>query len=124
MKKYFLLSFILIYCLSARSQSLKKYPVANSGCSVYAFCELVFEKEYSSDSSEVYTAECKKDDVGYGVICVKLLSPLTDPDKAEEVMIDYLDYLKTAFKISKAAGYGRGHRLKDNENTRGVLDYW
>ena len=27
-------------------------------------------------------------------------------------------------KITKSAGYGKGHRLKDNENTRGVIDYW
>jgi hypothetical protein len=60
----------------------------------------------------------------YGVICVKLLQPVDDLDRAEESLINYLNYLKASFKINKSAGYGKGHRLANNENTRGVLDYW
>lgn len=118
-----LLSFSSCFLFS-HSQSLKKIPVSNSGCFVYTYCSFNFEKEYSEDSSEVYVSECVKDEVSYGVICVKLLRPASDLDKAEEMLIDYLNYLKTSFSISKAAGYGRGHLLNKNENTRGVLDYW
>ncbi|HEY6064226.1 MAG TPA: hypothetical protein VIV35_11485, partial [Chitinophagaceae bacterium] len=110
--------------LFSHAQSLKKVPISNSGCSVYTFCDFRFGKEYSEDSSLVYTGECIKEGVGYGVICVKLAEPADDLDRAEESVINYLDYLKTSFKILKSAGYGRGHRLANNENTRGVIDYW
>ncbi len=124
MKKYSLLLACSLCFLFSHAQSLKKVPISNSGCSVYTFCDFNFEKEYSEDSALVYVAECIKDGVNYGVICVKLVQPLDDLDRAEESLISYLDYLKTSFKILKSAGYGRGHRLANNENTRGVLDYW
>jgi hypothetical protein len=117
----FAFSFCFIF---SHSQSLKKVPVSNSRCFIYTYCGFNFEKEYSEDSSEVYVSECVKDEVSYGVICVKLLQPAADLEKAEEMLIDYLYYLKTSFSISKAVGYGRGHHLNKNENTRGVLDYW
>jgi hypothetical protein len=126
MKKCGLLSFFLVCSLFSFSQSssLKKVPISGSGCSIYTFCEFKFENKLSEDSSVVYTSECSKDDVNYGVICVKLLTPIAELDKAEEVMINYVDYLKTSFGITKSMGYGKGHRLNNNENTRGVMDYW
>jgi len=109
----------------ARSQTLKKYAISNSGCSVYMYCDPGrFDVDQSEDSSNVYTAECKKDDVTYGVICIKLLHPVDILQDAEDLMISYVDYLKMQFKIKKAAGYGKGHTLPKNDNTRGVLDYW
>ena len=124
MKRYsMLLAFLLCY-LFPYPQSLKKVPISNSGCSLYTYCVFQFETEYSEDSSLVYVSECVKDEVNYGVICVKLSQPADNLDRAEESLISYLDYLKSSFKILKSAGYGRGHRLANNENTRGVLDYW
>jgi hypothetical protein len=124
MKRWFFLVGFSFCFLFAHTQSLKKIPISNSGCSVYTYCDFQFETEYSEDSSLVYVSECVKDDMNYGVICVKLSKPADNPDRAEESLINYLDYLKTSFKISKSAGYGRGHRIANNENTRGVLDYW
>ena len=123
--KRFPLLIISIFCfIVSNAQTLKKVPVGGSGCFVYTYCEFKFEKEYSEDSSEIYVSECAKDDMTYGVICVKLKEAANDLDRAEESMINYLDYLKTSFGIEKAVGYGRGHHLNNNENTRGVLDYW
>jgi hypothetical protein len=124
MKRYSLLIAFSFCFLVSFTQSLKKVPISNSGCSVYAFCDFRFEMDYSEDSSLVYMSECVKDEVNYGVICVKLLQPADDLDRAEASMISYLDYLKTSFKILKSAGYGKGHRLAGNEKTRGVIDYW
>ncbi len=124
MKRHSLLLVFFFCFLFSHSQPLKKVPISNSGCSVYTFCEFRFEKEYSEDSSLVYVSECTKDDMTYGVICVKLQQPADDLDRAEESLISYLDYLKSSFKILKSTGYGSGHRLANNENTRGVLDYW
>ncbi len=124
MKSSLLLAFVLIIASNCNSQVLKKYPVSNSGCSVYTYCDFKFEMEYSEDSSLIYMSECEQEEMNYGIICVKLLEYADDLNGAEEFLISYLDYLKTSFKILKSAGYGKGHRLANNENTRGVLDYW
>lgn len=121
------ISFLLIIFLAGtvtQAQSLKKYSISNSGCSYYNYCDAPFDIEYSEDSSTVYTGECVKDEITYGVICVKLVFAIEDLSKAEELMITYADYLKTTLNITKAAGYGKGHRLNKDENTRGIIDYW
>jgi hypothetical protein len=66
------------------AQSLKKYPISNSACSLYSYCPSKYDVDFSDDSSTVYTGECKSGDVTYGVICIKLLRPVDDLDKAEE----------------------------------------
>jgi len=124
MKGYFLAALFFSCYLPGEAQSLKKYTIGDSGCSLYTYCETKFNVDYSEDSSKVYTGECEKDGVTYGVICVKLLNPSPDLVMAEDLLISYLDFLKGSFEIQKAAGYGRGHHLNNNENTRGILDYW
>lgn len=124
MKKSAVLLVFSLCFLFSYGQGIKKVPISTSGCSIYTYCTFQFEKEYSEDSSEVYVSECVKDDMTYGVICVKLLQAVDSLEVAEESMINYLNYLKTSFKILKSAGYGKGHHLNNNENTRGVLDYW
>jgi hypothetical protein len=110
---------------NGHAQSLKKYSINETGCSLYLYCDPgKFDSDYSEDSSRVYTAECIKEEITYGIICIKLLVPITDLNSAEDVMISYLEYLKASSNIVSAAGYGKGHTLNDNENTRGVIDYW
>jgi len=122
--KFPLLLVVSLIAAAANAQSLKKYSVSNSGCSLYSYCESKYDVDYSADSSKVYTGECTIGEVTYGVICVKLLNTINDLDAAEEMMISYVDFLKKSFNIVKAAGYGKGHQLNNNENTRGILDYW
>ena len=124
MRKLVCLSLLVCIAFFSPAQVLKKTAISNSGCSVYTYCTIPFEKQYSEDSSLLYVGECVKDEVSYGVICVKLLQPSGDLTKAEDMLVDYLDYLKTSFGITKAAGYGRGNRLSSKENTRGIIDYW
>jgi hypothetical protein len=114
----------LIAAFAGNTQLLKKYPVSNSGCSYYNYCESKFDISKSQDSSTIYMGECSSGDISYGIICVQLIAPLTDLSMAESVMIAYLDYLKQSLNIINAAGYGKGHILKDNTQTRGLLDYW
>jgi hypothetical protein len=107
------------------SQSLKKYPIGNSGCSSYMLCNPgVFEKTYSEDSSGVYTGECKIDSLVTGLICVKLKEPIEAGKVAEELTISYMDYLKSAFQVKSSTGYGRGHTLEKKPEATGVIDYW
>ena len=117
-----LASFLVSAALNA--QTLKKYPISNSGCFLYSYCESKYDTDYSDDSSKVITGECKSGDITYGVICIKLLHPIDDLTAAEDLMVSYAEYLKTSFNISRFGGYGRGHHLNNNENTRGILDYW
>lgn len=124
MKILLTLTIIFLSSNNGFSQSLKKYPIGNSGCSLYIYCEPKFSVEKSNDSSLVYTGECIREDISYGVICVKLLTPVSDLTMAEDLVISYLDYLKESFEITGAAGYGKGQRLNNNEKTRGIIDYW
>ena len=121
-----ILSFFIALSITMMSsaQMLKKYPIGESGCAYYGYCSIPFEKILSEDSSELTVGECVNDGVTYGVICVKLLSPATNLDDAETMVVDYMDFLKKNFDITKAVGYGRGNHLGDHEDTRGVTDYW
>lgn len=123
MKKIILPLLLLISCTTF-SQSLKKYPVSKSGCSYYNYCDAKFDTSKSQDSSDIYTGECAVSDVTYGIICVKLLNTVADLQMAEDLLIAYMDFLKQSFEITSTAGYGKGHRLNNNESTRGIIDYW
>jgi len=84
-----------------------------------------FELSISPDSSAVYTGECKDGNITYDVICVKMKEKIDSLNDAEAVLIQYLDYLRTSFEITEAAGYEKGQHLKGMEKTtRGVLDNW
>lgn len=123
--KHFFLSLLLVLLLTAaKSQTLKKVPITNTGCSLYSFCDLTFDKSYSPDSSVINIAECGVGDMSYGIICVKLSEGTENLDEAELTLIAYLNYLKSNLKITDTVGYGKGHRLKNSEKTRGVIDYW
>ena len=125
MKYWFILSLVLTYTVNASGQSMKKYPISGSGCFAYMFCEPgEFEKTYSEDSSVVFTGECNEDSLTSGIICVKLRETVAAGDDAENLLISYLDYLKTIFEISSSAGYGKGHTLDGKLEARGVIDYW
>lgn len=125
MRSVLLLSFCTFFIINAQSQSLKKYDIAQSGCSVYMYCAPGrFTESFSEDSSKVYNAECKINDLTCGIVCVKLLTPSENLGEAEDMVISYLDYLKVNFDIKSSAGYGRGNHLNNREDTRGVTDYW
>jgi hypothetical protein len=124
MKIFFTLLVFLSAAYGAKAQVIKKYNISNSGCSAYLYCPAKFDISRSPDSSVVYLGECVNAEVTYGVICVKLLNPITDLNNAEDLLIQYLDFLKTNFEITQSAGYGKGHLLNNDEKTRGILDYW
>ena len=121
---FFLFCFLLIV-IGSYGQSFKKYSIGASGCSAYFFCNPdKFDLNKSPDSSEVYTGECTSDGITFGVICVKLKDKVGDMEASESMLTAYLDYLKSTLNITKSAGYGKGHRLRNREDTRGIIDYW
>ena len=68
MKIILAVSISLLSIFNGYTQSLKKYSISNSGCSLSIYCEPKFTVEKSNDSSLVYTGECVKDEVNYGVV--------------------------------------------------------
>jgi hypothetical protein len=107
--------------------SFRKYPVASTPCSVYLpKSPGEWTKEAAQDSSDVYTVEVKADPFLYDVIAVKFAYPIgsATSEQMENLLISYLDYLKTVFKVKSAAGYGKGHILPGNDKAYGVLDFW
>ena len=125
MKRVLTFTIFFFLAIISKSQVIKKYDIATTGCTAYMYCAPGrFEEDYSPDSSKVYTAECEKDGIHYGIVCVKLLTPVENLNESEDLLASYLDYLKTNFMIKSAVGYGKGNRLNNNENTRGIVDYW
>lgn len=125
MKKICLFVIILFCVVHGFGQSIKKYPIGETGCAAYFFCDPgTFNLSYSEDSSKIYMGECLTGETYYGLICVQLNQSISKIAEAEDVMLSYLDYLKTAFKVTSAAGYGKGHRLRNKENIHGIIDYW
>jgi hypothetical protein len=112
---------------SPRAPRMVKTPVSNSGCYAYfpkAEAELKFELSYSEDSAKVYTGEVVDGVHHFAVIVVKMNQKLSGKEEKENMLIGYLDYLKTSFEVKNAAGYGKGHQLESAPNSVGVIDYW
>lgn len=106
------------------SQSLKKYAIGGTGCSVYSYCEPKFGITYSADSAKVYTSECGSNKIYYMVICMELKQAIVPVSKAETALITYVDKLKTQFKITSSTGFSKGNKLKGRKNTLGIIEYW
>ncbi len=119
------LLIFLCFSFSVEAQSLKKYPISNSGCSMYCYSvPEIGETEYSEDSSIIYKAYNIIDDYEYGVICIKLMSAMEDLETAEALGKNYCDFLKSVFDIVEYTGYGSGHKMNNYENAIGFIDYW
>jgi hypothetical protein len=85
-----------------------------------------FEKSYSPDSSMVFTSEyMSSDDFNFGAIVVRFKEPIgSDRAVNEQLLISYMDYLKSQYGIVKSAGYGTDHTLEGFPDAVGVIDYW
>src|SRR5688572_25328214 len=128
-----LLFLILVLVLSdVKSQTssiprLEKISIPDCGCSVYMPKGTApFSKEYSKDSSLVFTADyVTEDDFSFSAIAVKFKESL-GKDKAtnEEMLIMYMDFIKSQLTITGSAGYGKGHTMEKYPDAVGIIDYW
>lgn len=125
----FVYLFLSTFSSAQTSSSLfSKYPIGESTVQIYfpSQPDEVYV-DYSPDSSVVYTTECTDTSTGqdfqFGVIVVNLKDEI-DEDQQEELLTDYLDYLKESFKIQSAAGYGSGHTLTTHASAKGISDVW
>lgn len=133
MKRFILILVFSKLTLAASTQSeqkiprLVKTPISNTGCSAYfpkVDQELTFELSYSQDSSKMYTGEVEHGTHKFAIIMVKMNHKLSETKEKEELLTNYLDYLKTSFEIAKSAGYGKGHTMESEPKATGVIDYW
>ena len=62
--------------------------------------------------------------LNYGLICIKFNASLLPLSEPVELMTQYMEFLKTSFDVSQAAGFGKGHTLPGQTGVSGVIDYW
>ncbi|TND08737.1 MAG: hypothetical protein FD123_1953 [Bacteroidetes bacterium] len=136
MKKFLACTFLLVsgLFLSAfapgymQAPKFTKYDIKDSGCRIYLPGKPdPVDMSYSPDSSKVYTIESLDSTYGtyfhFGTIVVRLKEgDLVGTE--EDMLTGYMDYLKDAFKIKKAVGYGKGHALSTHPTAKGVIDFW
>lgn len=129
-----ILSLMLLFaiCSWSAAQSTAprfvKTPISDSGCHLYLpGTPDPIDISYSPDSSVVYTIETIDSTTGayfhFGAVLVNL-NGIDLAGMEEDMLVNYLDYLKTAFHIEEAVGYGKGHTLSTHPSAKGVLDYW
>ncbi len=106
---------------------LSKTPIGNTGSFAYLpenKATNPFELSYSPDSSKVYTGDFLEGEHHFSVILVKFNFSLNTQLEKENMILNYLEYLKTSFNIVQSAGYGKGHTLESAPEATGVIDYW
>jgi hypothetical protein len=121
-----LLIFLSLFTFGQPVPRFQKADISTSNCAAY-FPNSVpsFEISYSEDSSRVYTGEVKVDDFSFGIICVKFSSIMeSGKEEKEELLVRYLDFLKSTLNIKEAAGYGKGHTLASCPAANGIIDFW
>ena len=111
--------------ISAQTPRFQKYDINQTGAAIYLPGEPVFEKDYSEDSSELFTCQMDFADVTYGAIIVKFAEPLgSDTTVWEELLLSYMQFLNSsAFMLTNAVDPGYGRTLESHPSARGILIY-
>ncbi|MES1220207.1 MAG: hypothetical protein ABUT20_32190 [Bacteroidota bacterium] len=127
MKKLFLSVALLISLNSLFAQTkphFVKYFIGDSKMAAYFPSQPnPAEMSWSQDSSKVYTMESELDSFSFYIVSVDMKNSFDSTD-AEDILIAYMDYLKSSFKVTEAAGYGKGHTMKNHASAKGIIDYW
>ena len=123
---YFFLIFLFTNSFGQKVPRFSKIAISNSGCFAYfPGTPTNFNASFSEDSSIVYTGSFDFDGYTFGIVSVKFARKTgANNEELENLLIAYMDYLKTFFDISSTAGYGKGHTLESNPDAIGILDYW
>lgn len=112
---------------SSKVPRLNKTGIGQSGCAAYLPAEMPeFTLAKSEDGSDVYTSEAIVDSFAFGCITVRFAETFANAsaEELEELLISYLEFLKSLFEITGATGYGKGHTQESAPDARGVIDYW
>jgi len=113
--------------IDAPKPELSKQAIGKTGYSAQLPSGFTWDAPTKSpDSSDVYTGT---KDIGngykFGVVAVKFSDPLfNNAEELQDMVIAYMDSLKTAWKVKSGSGYGRDQLLPGDASARGVIDYW
>ncbi len=130
MKKLFWiisLSLLFVSLAFAQTPRFAKYQIGETGYfSYFPGDPGKFEVQKTEDDLLLYLGETEVQACKYGLIMVLFENKLAGSGKKEllDLLIAYLDYLKTSFEITESAGYGKGHTMESNPEAQGVIDYW
>ncbi len=134
MKPFFVVTFLFLSFFGSAQETEEfqaprytKQAISESGVFLYLpkSEDMGLEKSFSDDSSEVYTLDIEEGRYHYAAIVVKLNgTTLESYEERESLLIDYMEFLKSAFSITEVAGYGKGHTLESAPDAVGVIDYW
>ncbi|HEX4877672.1 MAG TPA: hypothetical protein VFV31_13440 [Chitinophagaceae bacterium] len=125
MRKIVMFLLLMASTVATKAQDPARVAISTTGCTVEVFCfPGRFDAYDLEDGSTVYADDCEKEGVTYGIYCVRLKKPIADLDAAQDTMVTYLDFLKLDYGIVKGKGYDKGHKLKKQDNTRGIYDTW
>ena len=129
MKNSLLLFILLIFTYFSYCQAVPRFnktTIMNSGCYAYfPDTPTNYEQTLSEDSSFVYTASVNFDNYTYGIIVIKFKTAFNiSTSELEDLLISYMDYLKSTFNITSSLGYGKGYTSNFNANATGIIDTW
>ena len=107
---------------------MQKTRIGHSSCMAYLPSKdttCVMEEQSSPDGSKVYSMDVRYGGYSFSVIAVELKDlTLNQWEEKDQLLSSYLDYLKEEFQIRKAVGYGKGHRMEDDAQAAGMIDFW
>ncbi|MFN8254421.1 MAG: hypothetical protein U0W24_01950 [Bacteroidales bacterium] len=127
--KLFVLIILMVagYDISGQSLRFEKYQVNETGFYCYFPKDPgQFQVQISEDGMNIYLGETEANGNKFGLVLVVFQGQFKNSTKQEliDLLTAYMDYLKTTFDISKAAGYGYGHTMESNSDAQGIIDYW
>lgn len=106
---------------------LSRIPVGTCGCALYAPGGMSFDPPTKSDDgADVWTGEAASGAWTFGAVVVRFgaTMPTTDGAGLEDLLVQYLEFLKGQAGIVGAVGVGRGQIHAENAAARGVIDFW
>jgi hypothetical protein len=127
--KFLLLTYSLIISGQLLAQNLHflKYQVGETGYySYFPGDPGKFDIQKSEDGLLLYVGEIEIQACKYGLVLVLLEDKFFDAGKEQllDLLISYMDHLKSSFEITGSAGYGKGHTQELNPEVQGVIDFW
>jgi hypothetical protein len=109
-----------------QAQSMQKYWIGNSGCSVSLPSEQA-DTEFSldADSNKVYITKATQLQNGVEYLFYIAVLQLNDEDAdANEKLQEFADYIKSTQLIADAAGYRKINNLVRGKMAKGISDTW
>ena len=126
MRLLILLVILPTLAWSQTSPRFAKYPIGDSGFSIY-LPSIPHDNtaSWSPDSSRVYTIESSDISTGTPFRFSAIVINLKDKSgMSEELVLSYLEYLKQSYKVISSAGVGKGHELSTHSSAKGLVDFW